>query len=80
MWGSRGWRWIFGLALVLPALVMLPTLGRDAEAGATGVLLWATLFAVVWLACVVFITVAALAGTVFFAIVVEDIIPGLRGD
>lgn len=48
------------LALVPPTRVMLPTLGRDAETGVTGVPLWAALLAIVWLACVVFKTVAAL--------------------
>ena len=75
MWGSRGWHWICGLALVAPALVMLPALDR---AGETGVLAWAAAFAIVCLASLLATTVFAIVGALCVA-VVGDLIEDLFG-
>ena len=61
---TRLWRWIFGLALAPPALVLLPLLGRTAE---TGVLMWAAAFAITYLASLFATAVAVIVGALCFS-------------
>ncbi|MDE0623841.1 MAG: hypothetical protein OXH83_19425 [Bryobacterales bacterium] len=79
MWGRWGWLSICGLALVVPALVMLPDLGKAVGHGIAGILGWGALFAILYAASLLFTALVALAGAVAIAVVVEEIIPGLRG-
>ena len=75
MCGSRGWHWVCGLALLPLALVMLPALDR---AGETGILPWAAVFAIVYLASLLATTVFAIVGALC-VVVARDLIEELVG-
>lgn len=62
MWGIRGWRWIFGVALVPAAALMLAS--RD-TAGGAGALELAAVSALAYGACAA--AISLLAGLAAFA-------------
>ena len=78
MWGRRGWNWICGLALAVPALVMLPDVGRAAGIGIAGILGWSGLFAALCLLSLFLAAAAAILGALAIDSV-EEIIAELRG-